>query len=159
MSEVKPHIDLVESWNNFFRAQLISIITFIMRAGKLFNALLKMTKKINTVVIWCPLWIVYRIGCRFWPGALQQDEKGPVCADCSDSTLSRRKYGWAPVSHTKPIGRFNFYLFCLMIFNWTSTNMVVEYSRQCIPSLYSDTLILQEDITHLLATYILFLMN
>ncbi|XP_022320209.2 large proline-rich protein BAG6-like isoform X3 [Crassostrea virginica] len=32
VSEVKPHIDLVESWNNFFRAQLISIITFIMRA-------------------------------------------------------------------------------------------------------------------------------
>lgn len=33
VSEVKPHIDLVETWNNFFRAQLISIITFIMRAG------------------------------------------------------------------------------------------------------------------------------
>lgn len=32
VSEVKPHIDLVETWNNFFRAQLISIITFIMRA-------------------------------------------------------------------------------------------------------------------------------
>lgn len=31
---MKPHIDLVETWNNFFRAQLISIITFIMRAGK-----------------------------------------------------------------------------------------------------------------------------
>ncbi|XP_061164391.1 large proline-rich protein BAG6-like isoform X3 [Saccostrea echinata] len=32
VSEVKPQINLVETWNNFFRTQLISIITFIMRA-------------------------------------------------------------------------------------------------------------------------------